>query len=206
MNQTFFHIVFVLLFLAFTVIRMYYHRKAEQAKGKVEYKEGKLHVGVRKLIGVPFMLGLFTYMFIPRLFAWAEFPLPGWAQFAGVAFGVTSILLIGWVQWALGANFSTTLHVREEHTLVTHGPYRWVRHPMYSVLFLFEIAILLLTRNWFIGGVPLVALTLIVLTRLENEEAAMIEKFGDAYRSYMACTGRFLPRFSVRLLSSRQAA
>jgi protein-S-isoprenylcysteine O-methyltransferase Ste14 len=108
--------------------------------------------------------------------------------------GLASLPLIVWVQQALGSNFSTTLHVREEHTLVTHGPYRWVRHPMYTVLYLHFISIFLLTQNWFIGGVFLVALTLIVGLRLKNEEATMVDKFGEAYRSYMLRTGRFLPR------------
>jgi protein-S-isoprenylcysteine O-methyltransferase Ste14 len=102
--------------------------------------------------------------------------------------------LILWIQWALGSNFSTTLHVREEHTLVTFGPYRWVRHPMYSVLFVFLVGIFLITANWYIGGVPLAALILIVVTRLPKEEAAMLEKFGAEYQHYMQTTGRFLPK------------
>jgi protein-S-isoprenylcysteine O-methyltransferase Ste14 len=102
-----------------------------------------------------------------------------------------------WVQRALGANFDVTLLVCAEHTLVTTGPYRWVCHPMYSVLFLFELAVLL-TANWFVGGVPLVALTLIVATRAKREEAVMLNTFGEAYRHYMERTGRFLPRLGLR--------
>jgi protein-S-isoprenylcysteine O-methyltransferase Ste14 len=107
---------------------------------------------------------------------------------------LVSLVLLVWVQRALGSNFSTTLHVREEHTLVTYGPYRWVRHPMYTVLYLFLIGVFLVTQNWFIGAGFLIPLTLIVAMRLDNEEAAMIEKFGDDYRQYMHRTGRFAPR------------
>lgn len=53
--------------------------------------------------------------------------------------------------------------------------------------------ILLLTRNWLVGGVPLVGLCVIVLLRVQCEERMMIEKFGDAYREYMKRTGRFVP-------------
>jgi protein-S-isoprenylcysteine O-methyltransferase Ste14 len=137
---------------------------------------------------------LLAYMFRPGLLSWAALDLPAWAQWLGVAMGAASLLLIWWVQAALGSNFSTTLHLREEHTLVSHGPYRWVRHPMYTVLYLHLLAIFLLTQNWLIGGFFLSALTIIIATRLAKEEAVMIEKFGEEYQAYMLRSGRFLPR------------
>jgi protein-S-isoprenylcysteine O-methyltransferase Ste14 len=65
---------------------------------------------------------------------------------------------------------------------------------MYTALFLSLSVILLLTRNWLVGGIPLVGLCVILLMRLPREEHAMIERFGDAYREYMKRTGRFFPR------------
>jgi protein-S-isoprenylcysteine O-methyltransferase Ste14 len=195
MNQTFFHILFTASFLVFTFIRMYFRRQAETKGGKAEYIEGKLHRALRLGFGVPFILSLFVYMVYPRFLDWAAIPLPVWAQWLGAALTLASLPLILWIQVALGLNFDTTLHVRKEHTLVTHGPYRWVRHPMYSVFFMQSIGFLLLTRNLYIGGIYLIGLTLVVLTRIHNEEATMLGRFGDAYRSYMRRTGRFLPRF-----------
>jgi protein-S-isoprenylcysteine O-methyltransferase Ste14 len=192
--NTVFHLSFVIVFLSFTAIRAYFHKKAVQSRGPVEYKEGRLHTALRLIIGIPFMLALLIYMVRPGWFTWAALPLQGWGQWAGLILGTTSIPLILWVQVALGNNFSTTLHVRQEHTLVTQGPYRWVRHPMYTVLFVHLVALLLLSANWFIGGVPLLAFTLIVAARLKNEEHLMAEKFGPAYQDYMRRTGRFLPR------------
>ncbi|HEX9840651.1 MAG TPA: isoprenylcysteine carboxylmethyltransferase family protein [Anaerolineales bacterium] len=163
-------------------------------QGQVEYKEGKLNTALRALIGAVFFLGVLFYIVRPQVLAWAELPLPQWLQWLGVVLGVVSLPLLVWTQQALGSNFSTTLHVRQEHTLVTSGPYLYVRHPMYTALFLSMSAILLLTRNRIVGGVPLVGLCVIVLPRIQREERAMIEKFGDAYREYMKRTGRFLPR------------
>jgi len=194
MNQMFFHIVFIIVIVGFTIIRMIYHRKASQTRGKVEFKEGRLNLAFRQMLGIPSMLLLFVYLFNPSILGWAQFTLPEWVQWIGVLMGCASIPLIWWVQWALGANFSTTLHVRADHTLVTHGPYRWVRHPMYTVLYLLEVAILLLTANWFIGSVLLIGQTIVIVNRINNEENAMIEKFGDQYRAYINRTGRFLPR------------
>jgi len=209
-----FHLGYVIVFLSFTAIRAYFHKKAGQSRGPVEYKEGKWHTALRLIVGIPFMLSLLVYMVQPGWFAWAALPLPvsclacvsnlanrqirqeagEGAQWVGLILGIASLPLILWVQAALGSNFSTTLLVRQDHDLVTQGPYRWVRHPMYTVLFVHLVALLLLSANWFIGGLPLLAFTLIVATRLKDEERVMAEKFGPAYMDYMRRTGRFLPR------------
>ncbi len=192
--ERFFHLTFVAVFWSFTIIRGYYHEKSARTQGKIEYKEGRTHRLLRFIFGLPFIIAVFWYMFDPSILAWAAVPLPVWAQWVGVVLGVASVPLIWWVQHSLGSNFSTVLHVREEHTLVMQGPYRWVRHPMYTVLYMNLTAAFLLSRNLLIGGFFLGALTIIVITRLKNEEAAMVEKFGDEYRRYMQRTGRFLPK------------
>jgi protein-S-isoprenylcysteine O-methyltransferase Ste14 len=196
MDSNFFHLMFVFVFLAFTLIRMYYQRQAELRRGHVTYKEGKRHVALRLVFGLPFIALVFAYLFNPGLLAWATLPLPLWSRWLGVVLGLASLPLILWVQRALGSNFSTRLHVRDEHTLVTHGPYRWVRHPMYTVLYIHFLGVFLLTANWLVGGFFLVALTLVVFSRVNREEAVMEEKFGSAYHLYRQQTGRFLPRLS----------
>ena len=62
---------------------------------------------------------------------------------------------------------------------------------MYTALYIHGLAVFLLTRNWLLGGLYLISLTIIAITRLKSEEATMIEKFGDQYRAYMGRTGRF---------------
>lgn len=193
MNQ-FFHITFVITFIIFWGIRMAYQKRANDLGGEAEFKEGEGHERIRQILGVPFMLLFVVFMIRPSILAWSTFSLPNWVQWLGVILGVVSVPLIWWVQWALDINFQTRLHVRTEHNLVTHGPYRWVRHPMYTVLYMHLFAILLLTANWLIAGTLLLMQTLIIALRLQNEEAAMVEKFGDDYRYYMQQTGRFLPK------------
>lgn len=194
MSQTFFHNVLIIFFALFAVIRVYFQWRARQTQGQVEYKEGKLNTALRALIGAVFFLGVLFYIVRPQILVWAELLLPQWLQWLGVVLGVVSLPLLVWTRQALGSNFSPTLHVRREHTLVTSGPYLYVRHPMYTALFLSMAAILLLTRNWLVGGIPLAGLCVIVLLRVQREEHAMIEKFGDEYCEYMKRTGRFLPR------------
>lgn len=193
MSQTFFHLAFVFIFITFMGIRAYYFRKAQQQGGKAEYKEEKM-TKIRQTIGALFPLTILAYMIRPSMLEFATFSLPLWLQWLGFALGLLVIPFIGWIQWALDVNFSVILHVRENHTLITHGPYRWIRHPMYTALYLHGLSTLLLTRNWLIGGMYLLALTWIVVVRLKNEETTMLDKFGNQYQAYMRRTGRFFPK------------
>lgn len=65
---------------------------------------------------------------------------------------------------------------------------------MYTALFLVTIVYFLISANWFIGVVWIGWIIGIVATMLRDEEAALIEKFGEEYQAYMRRTGRFLPR------------
>ena len=194
MNQSFFHLTFVFVFIGFFVVRAIAQVKTYRERGRVEYKEGNWHKGLRLVTGLPVVALFFCYMFYPPLLSWAEFELPQWAQWLGVVLGIVSVVLISWIHWALGVNFSSVLHIRDEHTLVTHGPYQWVRHPMYTTLFIYTFANYLLTKNWLIGSLFFVPYLVIVIWRVNNEEQMMLEKFGEQYQDYMKRTGRFLPK------------
>ncbi len=108
--------------------------------------------------------------------------------------GVGVMPLMYWLFSTIGHNISETVLTKQTHELVTNGPYRWVRHPLYAVAPLMLIAVSLLAANWFIGGMTLIALVLIVLVVIPKEEANLIETFGDDYRAYMKRTGRLFPR------------
>ena len=93
----------------------------------------------------------------------------------------------------LGKNLTDTVVTRTEHTLVTRGPYRWVRHPFYLATALAVVANSLVTANWFLALTGGISFGLLVLrTRIEEEK--LIERFGEDYNEYMKRTGRFLPR------------
>jgi protein-S-isoprenylcysteine O-methyltransferase Ste14 len=194
MNAPIFHILFSIFYLSMFGIRLLSWRTAVQAEGGVQLREGKVSLVVRAVLGLGYVGALLVYVFFPSILAWAAFPLPSWLRWIGAGVTAAALLLLAWVQWSLGKNFNTTLHLREGHTLVVSGPYRWVRHPMYTALFLLGVGFLLLTANAFVGVPLLVALPVIVIQRIGKEETMMVEQFGNEYRSYMQRTGRFLPR------------
>ena len=124
---------------------------------------------------------------------WSTFPLSPWFRWTGVTLGAVCVPLVYWVVTSLGKNRTDTVVTRKEATLVTHGPYRWVRHPLYSVAALFIPAFGLLLANWFILLMGILGLIPLAI-RTPIEEAKLIEKFGDEYREYMKCAGRYIPR------------
>jgi Isoprenylcysteine carboxyl methyltransferase (ICMT) family/Sigma-70 region 2 len=91
--------------------------------------------------------------------------------------------------------YGVTVGTRREHTMVTHGPYRWVRHPFYSVAFLGLLAFTLMTASWFLARTDVVVIALLVY-RSRAEEAKLIERFGDEYRAHRERTGAFFPRWT----------
>jgi len=82
---------------------------------------------------------------------------------------------------------------RRVHTLVTHGPYQWVRHPFYDSAALVIVAISLMAANWFLLLGGCILMTLLVI-RTRTEEKNLVARFGGHYRAYVTQTGRFLPR------------
>lgn len=189
-----FRIIFALLFLTMASIRVYYRYRARQQRGQVSYMESRCQVVVQTLIGVAGLVANGAIIFAPRRMAWAALPFPPGPRWFGAGLGVIALALLVWVQHTLGRNFSTILHVRDGHTLVTSGPYRWVRHPMYTVIYLVIASWVVVSANWFVGLIWGGGITAVLLVRLRREEAVMIETFGEQYGSYMRQTGRFLPR------------
>ena len=94
----------------------------------------------------------------------------------------------------LGKNLSPSLQVREDHTLVTDGVYRRIRHPMYTSQLLWVLAQPLLLQNWIAGWASVIPFLSLCLLRIPQEEQMMQEQFGDEYQAYMQRTGRILPK------------
>ncbi|HYB90653.1 MAG TPA: isoprenylcysteine carboxylmethyltransferase family protein [Candidatus Binataceae bacterium] len=175
-------------------IRVYYQAQSfESGRGSEEF-EGWLNVTLRSIAGLAGFAALITYLVSPARMAWAALPLPGWLRWLGAPVGAVGVAGLWRVHRELGRNFRGTLHLRPEHRLVTSGPYRWVRHPMYTAIYAILISFLLLSANWFIGGGFIAVFTAVIVSRLPREEAVMTARFGDEYRAYMARTGRLLPR------------
>lgn len=175
----------------------YAHRKAMRVHGSRFAQCTNEHppvMWVRVLLGISLWVFLIDWLLSTHWFPWALVSLPDWARWGGVGFGAVPIALMWWTMLALGSNYRGTVGLHPNHTLVTHGPYRFLRHPMNAVFPLVSIVLFLMSANWVIGAGALILLGAIAIVRAPVEEQQLIERFGEEYRAYMRRTGRFFPR------------
>jgi protein-S-isoprenylcysteine O-methyltransferase Ste14 len=124
----------------------------------------------------------------------ADYQLPVWAVWAALPLQGAYVWLFWRSHADLGRNWSPGLEVREGHQIVETGVYARIRHPMYAAIWLGALAQPLLIQNWLGGGFILIAFTAMYLIRVPREEAMLIDRFGEAYRAYIARTGRIWPK------------
>lgn len=117
---------------------------------------------------------------------------PFWA-WLGVAITAAGTGLAIWARWHLGANWSGVVTLKEGHELIRTGPYRMIRHPIYT-----GILLGLLGTAVTIGEVRgLIALPVAWISfymKARREESFLTQEFGPAFEEHRRHTGMFLPR------------
>lgn len=190
MGDSTFKVVYLVGLVVGSVIRAPY--KWRNRKNNVEDKrETVLDMLLLCFAALGFLLPLF-YIFTSWLDV-ADYRLPAWAGWVGTVVFIGALWLLWRSHADLGRNFWVTLRIREDHSLITEGVYRHIRHPMYAAHFLWGIAQALLLHNWLAGFSMLAALLPLFLVRIPREEQMLLDYFGEEYRSYMSRTGRIIP-------------
>jgi len=104
------------------------------------------------------------------------------------------------VLWTLACNrlgnFNIRPAVKDGAQLITHGPYAWVRHPLYVCVLWFGVAAVVFYASW-LKMLLWLALLIVLWLKAAMEEAALVAHFA-AYRAYAARVGRFVPRLKIR--------
>lgn len=123
-------------------------------------------------------------------------------QFLGGLLFFPGLGLVIWGRSALGDMYfvssSTEARLFADHHLVTRGPYRFVRHPMYLGLEMVSLGGLFLYQNWTFVFLTLSFLTLVL--RAGREEEVLERAFGEEWNDYRDATPGWLPRFPVKTI------
>ena len=191
MSENRFRLLFGLLWLLFFGVRLYFQRRVPRGLAYVLVNE-RQERWLFRAFGMGY-LALPVYALTPWMDA-AHVPLPDWSRWLGGVVLCMGIGLFGWAHRTLGRYWTAVLALSTDHEMVTSGPYRLIRHPMYTAFFIVGVGFSLVSANWLVAALYLGTLALMYVLRVSAEEQMMANRFGDRYRRYMEVTGRLVPR------------
>ena len=151
-------------------------------------------VYIRAALGIVFYFALMLWLFWPRAMTWGYFRAPMAVRWAGVALLLPVLAFFAWSFRALSHNYRGGVGLYDGHELVTDGPYRWIRHPIYAAFIGIMLLVTLLSANWVLGLSGLLLVTSIAVIRIPIEEQELHQRFGKAWEQYREGTGRMVPR------------
>lgn len=140
-------------------------------------------IGLTPLFWHPFRMGFLGNNFFT-----------GWLgiRILGLLLTLAGAALAIWARFILGTNWSGLITVKENHTLITNGPYTWVRHPMYSGLLLALLGTALV-QGKVIYLIVIFLAAVALWMKLRTEERFMYETFGEEYRHYQQHIKALIP-------------
>lgn len=171
-------------------------RSPHEARNKQNTIARQDRQGIERVLLIGVMLGGSVIPLVHLLtgvFSFADYDLPWWATALSLLLVIPGLWLFHRSHTDLGRNWSVTTELRDDHTLVASGVYERIRHPMYSAIWLIFLAYPLMIHNWIAGFAVIVAFGAMYVIRVPYEEAMMVDRFGDEYRTYAEETGRLVP-------------
>lgn len=191
--KTLFTVIYFLAMVVQIIIRAPIDRKRRQNK----LSERRVTTQENVLFGL-LTVGNFLLPLLYAVTPWlnfANYTLPAWMGWLGALVMIGGLVVFWRGHMDLGVNWSPSLEIREQHTLITNGIYGMIRHPMYASQWLWCIAQILLIQNWLAGPIGFLLFIPFYLLRVQAEERLMLDTFGEEYQAYMNRTGGVLPRF-----------
>lgn len=186
------NLVFLIGFAVYIGIRGLYEHRAKGSRSNVELSDTLGNV-LLVPVGISSLLLPLVYIFTTWL-SFFDYELPVFARWIGIVILVAALILFWRAHEDLGRNWSATLRIKEDHILITNGVYRYVRHPMYSAIFAWDIAQGMLLQNWLAGWSAFLTFLVLYLHRISKEEEMMSKRFGPEYAEYKKRSGRLIPR------------
>jgi len=184
-------IIFTIGIILWLIVRIPYQREQKQ-NTIIDDRKSTQEKVVRLLLLIGILFLPLIYVLLPWL-NFANYHLPIWAN----GLGIGTLVLSLWLFWRshhdLGKNWSSTLQIREGHTLTTSGVYQNIGHPIYASVLLLCIAQALLLPNLIAGLSGFIGFSVAYATRVDREEKMLLSSFGDEYEAYRQRTKRLVP-------------
>ena len=190
-NETMYKFLLAIIILITLLIRWYYRFKFYHKTQKVASSFKTREIVIAGSIGLSFFIPIVLYYTDKLRFFNLNFPIS--VRILGGFFLLLNTLFLGWIHYTLGKNWSPILEIHKEQTLIISGPYKYVRHPMYTSLLFYTLGLPLLSSNWLMGLLPFISFIGVYSIRIPSEEQMMMSVFGKQYQFYMEKTKRIIP-------------
>jgi len=181
------------LLLAFGISASFRKRARDEGGTIKRQEEGWLILVIRMGVALPLLAVILLNIFWPSSLAWAKFIPPDWLRILGLVLAALNPPFLWWVFRSIGKNISETVLIKDEHELVTHGPYTWIRHPLYSSALLLLLSMSLVFGDWIILSYTLAGTLAFRLLVIPAEEKQLLDAFGEDYECYQSRTGALFP-------------
>ncbi|HPC38739.1 MAG TPA: nucleotidyltransferase [Exilispira sp.] len=136
----------------------------------------------------------FLYIFKIDFIIYFNFIIPDFIRFLAILSGIFGVFIIGWASFTLDGEFSETIELKEGHRLITNGPYKYIRHPIYSGFIILHLGVTIALSNLIIFIIYNMGLLVLLIERIPKEEKVLNLYFGKNYEDYCKKAGRFIPK------------
>ncbi len=172
-------------FIAWWLLAFWHKPVRQTASPRIEYGHRILVIAGFVLLWDPFRPAILLYRFYHPT---------AWLLWASLCTVVAGIALTFWARFALGANWSARIVIKQDHELIRRGPYARIRHPIYTGILLAALGTLTATCRWS-GILGFVLIFAGLWIKAQAEEQLLAPIFGNAFREHQRHTGLFLPRW-----------
>ena len=136
------------------------------------------------LVWVPFVVAYFFPVPV-------DLPMP--VRLAGLAIAIASAVFAAWAMWSLGKSYGIRMDLFDGHRLVTGGPYRFTRHPMYLGIVSFHVGATLAMESLALLAITLIYVIPFTALRIRAEDTVLAEGFGDEFHAFAGRVPALVP-------------
>jgi len=136
------------------------------------------------LVWVPFVVAYFFPLPI-------DLPMP--VRLGGLAIAIASAVFAAWAMWSLGKSYGIRMDLFDGHRLVTGGPYRFTRHPMYLGIVSFHVGATLAMESLALLVITLAYVIPFTVLRIRAEDSVLATGFGDEFRAFAGRVPALVP-------------